>query len=90
MSRAKPDPALIAEVAAFLNYEARLLDEGRFTEWLDLLADDMRYYAPTRDFNFDNNFLDSTRQPPGTPAVRTLIRSTWLNPMANSTNYAGY
>ena len=47
------------------------------------------YYAPTRDFNFDNNFLDSTKQPPGTPALRTLIRSKWLNPMANVINYGG-
>ena len=47
------------------------------------------YYAPTRDFNFDNNFLDSTKQPPGTPSLRTLIRSKWLNPMANTTTYGG-
>ena len=48
------------------------------------------YYAPTRDFNFDNNFLDPAKQPPGTPSLRALIRSKWLNPMPNSTNYAGY
>lgn len=48
------------------------------------------YYAPNRNFNFDNNFLDSTKQPPGTPSLRTLIRSKWLNPMASVTNYAGY
>ena len=49
MTRTKPDPALLAEVAAFLYYEVRLLDEGRYTEWLDLLADDIRYYGPTRE-----------------------------------------
>jgi hypothetical protein len=47
------------------------------------------YYAPTRDFNFDQNYLDSTKLPPGTPSLRTLIRGNWSNPMANVTNYAG-
>jgi hypothetical protein len=27
------------------------------------------YYAPTRQFNFNQNFLDPTRLPPGTPTV---------------------
>lgn len=49
MSHSKPDPALLADIAAFLYYEARLLDEGRLHEWLDLLADDVRYYGPTRE-----------------------------------------
>lgn len=28
--------------------EAELLDDGRFADWLDLLADDLRYWMPTR------------------------------------------
>ncbi len=36
------------EVEQFLYREARLLDEGRLHEWLDLLTDDVRYYIPTR------------------------------------------
>lgn len=47
------------------------------------------YKAPTRDFNFDNNFTDSTKQPPGTPELRVLIRGRWSNPPANTVNYAG-
>ncbi|MBI3877732.1 MAG: hypothetical protein HY300_17530, partial [Verrucomicrobia bacterium] len=47
------------------------------------------YYAPSRNFNFDTNFLDPVKQPPGTPAVRALIRGNWYNPMANVTNYSG-
>lgn len=37
------------------------------------------YYAPTRDFNFDPNFKDVTKLPPGTPELRTLIRGKWKN-----------
>jgi 3-phenylpropionate/cinnamic acid dioxygenase small subunit len=38
--------ALRQEVEEFLYREARLLDERRLTEWLDLLADDIWYYMP--------------------------------------------
>jgi dibenzofuran dioxygenase beta subunit len=37
------------EIESFLYLEARLLDEGRYEEWLDLLADDVRYWIPTRE-----------------------------------------
>jgi 3-phenylpropionate/cinnamic acid dioxygenase small subunit len=45
------DPALAAllldhEIRQFYFAEADLLDERRFTEWLDLLTDDVRYFAP--------------------------------------------
>ena len=40
------------------------------------------YYAPTRDFNFDPNLLNSSRQPPATPELRVLLRSSWSNPVA--------
>lgn len=36
------------EVEDFLYYEADLLDQRRFTEWLDLLADDLVYFMPIR------------------------------------------
>ncbi|NIO12063.1 MAG: 3-phenylpropionate/cinnamic acid dioxygenase subunit beta [Deltaproteobacteria bacterium] len=35
-------------VEAFLYKEALLLDERKFTEWLDLLADDLHYWMPIR------------------------------------------
>ena len=35
------------------------------------------YTAPTRNWSFDLQFLDSTRLPPGTPSVRTIRRATW-------------
>lgn len=39
---------LRAEVEEFLYDEAELLDEQRFDEWLDLLADDIVYFVPMR------------------------------------------
>jgi 3-phenylpropionate/cinnamic acid dioxygenase small subunit len=39
---------LIREVEQFLYREARLLDERRFHEWLQLLTDDVRYWMPVR------------------------------------------
>lgn len=39
---------LLAEVSEFLHAEADLLDERRYTEWLDLLAADFTYSMPLR------------------------------------------
>ncbi len=36
------------EIADFLYREAELLDERRYRDWLDLLADDVRYWMPMR------------------------------------------
>jgi 3-phenylpropionate/cinnamic acid dioxygenase small subunit len=36
------------EVEQFLFREARLLDERRLTEWLDLLAEEIHYFMPIR------------------------------------------
>jgi len=47
------------------------------------------YYAPSRNFNFDPNFFDVTKQPPGTPELRVLIRSKWVTPPVNTINYSG-
>jgi len=43
------------------------------------------YMSPIRNWGFDANFSDSTRQPPGTPEVRTIIRGAWTTVLANST-----
>ena len=39
---------LAQEIAEFLYREAELLDERRYDEWLELLADDIRYWMPMR------------------------------------------
>ena len=36
------------QVEEFLYHEAEVLDERRYEEWLDLLADDVRYWMPMR------------------------------------------
>ncbi|MEX0729796.1 MAG: 3-phenylpropionate/cinnamic acid dioxygenase subunit beta [Aquisalimonadaceae bacterium] len=44
--------AFVRGIEQFLYREARLLDEGKFQEWLDLFTDDVRYWMPmktTRD-----------------------------------------
>lgn len=39
---------LVSEIERFLYREARMIDDRRFHEWLDLLTDDVRYWMPTR------------------------------------------
>jgi 3-phenylpropionate/cinnamic acid dioxygenase small subunit len=39
---------LLREVEQFLYAEARLLDDRRFHEWLELFTDDVQYWMPTR------------------------------------------
>ncbi len=43
------DAALQHRVEQFLYREVRLLSELRFEEWLDLFADDARYWMPARE-----------------------------------------
>jgi len=42
------DIALQHEIEQFLYWEARLLDERRFEEWLDVLAEDLHYWMPIK------------------------------------------
>jgi 3-phenylpropionate/cinnamic acid dioxygenase small subunit len=36
------------ELSQFYFLEAEFLDDGRFADWLEMLADDLHYWAPTR------------------------------------------
>lgn len=36
------------DIEQFLYHEAALLDERRFTEWIELMADDIHYHMPIR------------------------------------------
>jgi hypothetical protein len=47
------------------------------------------YYAPTRQFSFDQNFLNYTKQPPGTPMLGVVLRSKWATPPPNTVTYVG-
>jgi len=40
------DPALLESCRALLHLEARLLDEGRFEDWLALFADECLFWVP--------------------------------------------
>jgi 3-phenylpropionate/cinnamic acid dioxygenase small subunit len=52
------------EVEQFLYFEARLLDERRFTEWWELFTDDIHYWMPVR-YNRQFRELDKETGRPG-------------------------
>ena len=58
----KADDKLIREVEQFLYREARLLDDRRFHEWLQLFTDDVRYFMAGR----------SNRYPKSSKAIAIL------------------
>lgn len=39
-------PEVVAETQSLLTREARLVDEGRFNDWLELFTDDCLYWVP--------------------------------------------
>ncbi len=56
----------LREVEQFFYREARLLDNRRFSEWLELFTDDLRYWMPTRSNRYPVNskaisILDASR-----------------------------
>lgn len=51
------------EVEALFTKEAQLLDERRFEEWLELFAEDARYWMPiARNLAFDSSESEYTRE----------------------------
>lgn len=52
---------LQAEISDFLYYEAELLDDRRYPEWLELLAEDFQYSMPLR-MNVMFNDVDEREQ----------------------------
>lgn len=54
---------LTREIEEFLYDEAELLDERQFEAWLDLLAEDIRYWMPMRrNVRFDDQARENTRE----------------------------
>src|SRR5215831_9122576 len=54
---------LIREIEEFLYAEAELLDTRRFTEWLALLTEDIRYWMPMRrNVKFGEQDRENTRE----------------------------
>src|SRR5437868_6468585 len=51
------------EIEDFFFYEAELLDERRFHDWLELFADDVRYWMPMRrNVEFGDRERETTRE----------------------------
>jgi 3-phenylpropionate/cinnamic acid dioxygenase small subunit len=48
MQKALEELLLHREIEEFLSMEAELLDERRYEEWLELIADDIHYHMPQR------------------------------------------
>jgi 3-phenylpropionate/cinnamic acid dioxygenase small subunit len=46
----------IEEARAFLYREARLLDERRFADWLEILTEDISYRVPLTDYHEDDAY----------------------------------
>jgi len=54
---------LAREIEQFLYAEAELLDQRRFDDWLDLFADDARYWMPMRrNVKFGDQDRENTRE----------------------------
>ena len=54
---------LTQEIAEFFYAEAELLDERRHDEWLDLLAEDIRYWMPMRrNIKYGDTAREFTRE----------------------------
>jgi phthalate 3,4-dioxygenase beta subunit len=47
-TRPRADPALHADVSAWLSWEAELLDQHRYRDWLDVLTEDITYRMPVQ------------------------------------------
>jgi ethylbenzene dioxygenase beta subunit len=43
---------LLARIERFYRRQARLLDEERFAEWYELLADNLFYWTPLQENRF--------------------------------------
>jgi 3-phenylpropionate/cinnamic acid dioxygenase small subunit len=60
------DQELIREIEQFMYREARILDERRFPEWLELLTEDLHYWMPGRSTRYPKesralSILDETK-----------------------------
>jgi len=48
LSAVRVTPELQQEIEQFLYHEARILDDRKYEQWYELLADDLHYFMPTR------------------------------------------
>lgn len=61
MQKALERLLLQREIEEFLSMEAELLDERRYNEWIELIADDIHYHMPIRrNVRFDQLHLENS------------------------------
>ena len=71
---------MVREVEKFLYREARLLDERRFHDWLELFTDDVRYWMPLRD----------NRYPRSSKAIKILDPDRYVERELTAENELAY
>lgn len=59
-------PALQHEIEQFLYFEAQLLDDWRYRDWFNLMADDIHYRAPLRKNRLRRQRIEDEVAPRGT------------------------
>jgi 3-phenylpropionate/cinnamic acid dioxygenase small subunit len=64
------------EIQQFLYHEARLLDERRFEEWLELFTDDAVYWMPGRTNSWRSSKMEDSIYKPKDLAVFEDTKST--------------
>jgi ethylbenzene dioxygenase subunit beta len=65
---ARVDATTLRTIEAFYFREARLLDEERYLEWYDTLADDLFYWLPLRENRYRRD-----KRPPLDPASMAMF-----------------
>lgn len=83
-------------IGQLLTYEARLLDDRRFDDWLQLLADDMTYRMPLRitadmrtgsDIVEDTSYFEEDRQTLTVRLSRFSTNSAWADDPPSRTRH---
>jgi 3-phenylpropionate/cinnamic acid dioxygenase small subunit len=88
-------------VEDFLYYEAELLDERRFHDWLDLFTDDAKYWMPVRDNRLtlpgavseelaapgDNAYFDDTKETLRLRVERLYTGADWAETPPSRTRH---
>jgi 3-phenylpropionate/cinnamic acid dioxygenase small subunit len=94
-SPCSPGTALYGEIVEFLYREAELLDSSRFSDWLTLLTEDIRYHMPVRTTQFLSGgegfqevaFFDDNLQSMRTRVLRLETTTAWAETPPSRTRH---
>jgi 3-phenylpropionate/cinnamic acid dioxygenase small subunit len=90
------DRNITYDITQWLYNEAQLLDDGQFLEWLDLLAEDLHYFAPVRvtrerssgsDVVWNMAHFDDTRTSMETRVLRLSGEYAWAEDPPSRTRH---